>query len=76
MENQDKEKIEEMVKKNKKKKTIIIILSILIVLVLICSLVLVLKNKKDKEKIKDDVYNEEKLNETYSKIGSFIVAAL
>lgn len=60
---EDKEKIEEMVKKNKKKKTIIIILSILIVLVLISSLVLVLKNKKDKEKIKDDVYNEEKLNE-------------
>lgn len=60
---EDKEKIEEMVKKNKKKRIIIIVLIVLIVLVLICSLLLVLKNKKDKEKIKDDVYNEEKLDE-------------
>lgn len=49
--------------KSKCKKKIIIILSCLIVLLLLIWLCLDIKKNKDKEKIKDDVYNQSELSE-------------
>lgn len=49
--------------KSKRKKKIIIILSCLIVLLLLIWLCLDIKKNKDKEKIKDDVYNQSELSE-------------
>lgn len=59
-------------KKNKRKK-IIIILSCLIVLLLLIWLCLDIKKNKDKEKIKDDVYNQSELSdkEKEKKIKSY-----
>lgn len=48
---------------NKKKKIVIIILIVMIILVVLIYFYLGWRKDKEKEKIKDDVYNEEKLSE-------------
>lgn len=53
--------------KNKRKKKIIIILSCLIALLLLFWLCLDIKKNKDKEKIKDDVYNQNELSDKEKK---------